>query len=389
MSVAIVAMTRPKSQQNSLAADVGDDGRFGEHNMSRSTEAQKGEFDWSETLQGVVLGSSYYLYIFVPTLAGRITDSVGAKWIAFSGTLGPCVLSALTPWAVRTLGVGALIAIRILMGGFHGFIYASLFSLYVRWFPPKERATASAALVFGGAMGSTVMNLLAGVLAETSFGWPLVFYVSAAFHVPWLLAWLYFASNTPAEHRLISNQELTFITENIPPISKRVSFLFALNIFANQSMFMPKKLTSTPWLRIILSTAVLCSLLTKMCAGFGYFLLLTKMPTYLATVFNMSLVKNGGFNAVTTMANALTSLFAAPLATFIIRKTGVPSIWVRKLFQGLAMFGPALCIGLIPLLGSNADQTTAVCLLIGSQMMYGFFTGGEWSTISDYAPNFR
>lgn len=232
MSVAIVAMTRHKPQNNSLANNISDvcavdkdDVRIPK-SILRSTEIEEGEFDWSETLQGVVLGSSYYLYIFVPTVAGRFTDSVGAKWIAFSGTLGPCVLSALTPWAVRTLGVGALIAIRTLMGGFHSFIYPSLFSLYVRWFPPKERATASAAMVFGGALGSTIMNLLAGVLAETNFGWPLVFYVAASFHVPWLLAWLYFASNTPAEHRLISNQELTFITQNIPPINKRVSLFW-------------------------------------------------------------------------------------------------------------------------------------------------------------------
>lgn len=163
------------------------------------------------------------MYIFVPTLAGRATDALGAKWIAFTGTLGPCLLSAITPIATSKLDVGALIAIRTLMGAFHGFIYPALFSLYVKWFPVKERANANAAMVFGGALGSALMNLLSGYLAETSLGWPLIFYVASSMHIPWLILWVWIASDDPQSNKIISKSELKFITDNVPRTQFSVS----------------------------------------------------------------------------------------------------------------------------------------------------------------------
>ena len=49
------------------------------------------------------------------------------------------------------------------------------------------------------------------------------------------------------------------------------------------------------------------------------------------------------------------------------------------------MIGPALCLLIITFLGCNS--TGAIVLLIVAMLVYGCFTGGEWSTISEYAPN--
>ena len=119
-------------------------------------DEEKPEFDWDGKLQGVILGSQFYLYIFVPTIAGRLTDTFGGKWVAFAGALGPAILSAITPVLTRAWGAGVLIAIRTLMGAFHGCVYPAMFSLYCRWFPTSERANANAGLSFGGGLGSTV-----------------------------------------------------------------------------------------------------------------------------------------------------------------------------------------------------------------------------------------
>lgn len=165
--------------------------------LAKTKEEAKAEFEWNEKLQvsegyllllfkictqtlfpppmqGVILGSQFYLYIFVPTLAGRATDILGGKWVAFAGTLVPALLSALTPVLTRAWGAPALITIRIMMGGMHGFVYPSLFSLYTKYFPVEERANANAGLSFGGGLGSTVMYLLAGWLVQTDIGWPMV-----------------------------------------------------------------------------------------------------------------------------------------------------------------------------------------------------------------------
>lgn len=198
MSVAIVAMTTNTTSTTSTT----------------SSNSSEPEFDWSEKLQGVILGSQFYLYIVGPTIAGSLTDRLGAKWINFAGAAVPCLLSLLTPTGVRSGGVGVLIAIRIVDGLFHSTVYASLFSLYTRWFEdPAERAIANGAMFFGGCLGSTVMYSLAGWACQTAIGWPLVYYINAALYLPWMLAWIAVVSDDPASNRLVGDRELAVIRE--------------------------------------------------------------------------------------------------------------------------------------------------------------------------------
>lgn len=174
--------------------------------------------------QGVILGSQFYLYIVIPTIAGRATDIFGGKWVAFAGALGPCILSAITPLAVRAGGgAGVLIAIRTLMGAFHGCVYPAMFSLYTKWFPVRERANANAGLSFGGGLGSTVMYLLGGWLCGTEVGWPAVFYANTVLYIPWMVLWLWCCTNDPSENRLLSEKEVQYIETHIPKATTAVS----------------------------------------------------------------------------------------------------------------------------------------------------------------------
>jgi len=189
------------------------------------------------------LGSQFYLYIIVPSIAGRITDKFGAKWVAFIGALGPCILSVITPMLTYTLRAPALIVIRTLMGGFHGCIFSAMFSLYIKWFPVKERVNANAGLVFGSSLGSAIMYLLAGWLCKTGPGWPLVFYVNTLLYLPWMVLWLYYCTNDPNDNPRISAEELEFIRTNVPQ-SKGVSLgdnhtirrLIPLNLLSRKSV---------------------------------------------------------------------------------------------------------------------------------------------------------
>lgn len=307
-------------------------------------------------MNGIILGSQYYLYAVIPPFAGRVTDRFGSKWAVFSGALGPCFLSAVTPLVTRKFDATGLIILRTLMGGFHGCVYAAMFSLYIKWFPVRERVTANAGLVFGSAFGSAIMFLLAGWLCKTSIGWPLVFYVNTVLYLPWLLLWLYYCSNEPTENKRISPEELQFILANVPP---------------SVNMKVAKKQTA-PWIAILTSIPVLCSMVTK-------------MPSFLSSIFGIPIFQNGAFNSLTTIAHGLCALLAAPASNWLIRRLRVRSILVRKAFQAVAMFGPALCFALIPSVGCNS--TAVITLLVGVMLFYGCYTGGEWTTISEYACN--
>lgn len=137
---------------------------------------------------------------------------------------------------------------------------------------------------------------------------------------------------------------------------------------------------------MIFSIPVLCSLITKMCSGFGYFLMITKLPSYLENAFQIELFKNGWVYAGTNLANGLASLLAPTIANVLMNHFGIRRLIVRKIFQSIALFGPAICLGLIPAFGSKPEPV--IVMLIMAMMLYGFFSAGEWTIISEYAPNF-
>ncbi|KAJ6225123.1 hypothetical protein RDWZM_003668 [Blomia tropicalis] len=382
MSVAIVAMTRGietesesmkkvnnqiyhcgKSNQTDTVLQMN---QFTNESISLST-INHGEFDWNQKLQGVILGSIFYLYCIVPLFAGRLTDSIGPKWITFVGLLFPCLLNAIIPFSVRLAGANALIVIQTLIGGFHGCIYPSLFSINLKWFSPNERANANAGIIAGGSFGNSIAYLISGYLSQSSIGWPLVFYVLSLLHVPWLILWLYFITNDPMKNKHVSDKELIFIKENVPP--KKV-----------RSKVRP------PWLRIMSSPTVLGSIITKCANSFGFFMLTSKMPSFLYTIFGVPIVKNGMFSALATSSTGVSSIIASILANRLITRYQIRSIIVRKLMQALSMIGPALALITITLL--ECDINSIIIIIFTGMFLYGFVTGGEFTIVSDFAPNF-
>lgn len=122
-------------------------------------------------------------------------------------------------------GSTAFIVNRILVGGFHGFTYAAMYSLFVKWFPINELATANGSLVFGGSLGGTIMSAIAGVISQY-LSWSWVFYVIAIFHVPFLIFWFILSTNEPGSNKYISTNERQYIIKNAQEKIISVSGLF-------------------------------------------------------------------------------------------------------------------------------------------------------------------
>ena len=117
-------------------------------------------------------------------------------------------------------------------------------------------------------------------------------------------------------------------------------------------------------------------------------MLLAKLPSYLDKVFGISVFQNGLFNAGTSLATGVSMAVCGPLSNYIIRKSShrISKTTVRKLFQTVALLGPALCLTIITEIGCNSGAV--VSLMITALFLYGFMTGGEWPVISEFAPDF-
>ena len=76
---------------------------------------QEGEFNWSNELQGYILGSFFYGYITTQILGGRLAERYGTKWLFGGSVLCTSALSILTPVVARWSPY-AFIVLRVLEG---------------------------------------------------------------------------------------------------------------------------------------------------------------------------------------------------------------------------------------------------------------------------------
>ena len=192
---------------------------------------QQGSYDWSESTQGIILGSYYYGYTLANIFGGRLAERWGGKWVCCFGIMIPAIFNVLTPLASK-YHVGLVIAIRIIIGAFHGLIYSALVSMYGHWIPKKERATATGLLFFGGIIGAVVSLPVSAWLCKTTIfgGWPSTFYVFSLIHLIWFVLWCWLVHDTPEFDPRISCEEKAYIRDNIDTTKLKVSFLiFNLN----------------------------------------------------------------------------------------------------------------------------------------------------------------
>ena len=76
---------------------------------------QEAEFNWSNELQGYILGAFFYGYMSTQILGGRLAERYGTKWLFGGSILISSVLSLFTPLAAKWSPY-ALIALRITGG---------------------------------------------------------------------------------------------------------------------------------------------------------------------------------------------------------------------------------------------------------------------------------
>jgi len=108
-----------------------------------------GFYEWSESLQGIILSSFYWGYIITHIPGGMLVERFGGKVLLLAGIVATGVLTCLTPVSITLGGPYLLIGNRVVMGLCQGFIYAAVFGLLSTWIPLRERTTLGVFVLSG------------------------------------------------------------------------------------------------------------------------------------------------------------------------------------------------------------------------------------------------
>ena len=135
----------------------------------------------------------------------------------------------------------------------------------------------------GGPFGTVIAMPASTYLCEYP-GWESVFYVFGAIGCLWFIVWALVIHDGPDVHPRISENEKMFLM-----VQKENTFCSSLSYFCQCSVSEGEKPRSIPWCGILSSPAVWAIAVAHVTQNFGFYVLLTELPTYLKNVLGWDL----------------------------------------------------------------------------------------------------
>ncbi|XP_014246507.1 putative inorganic phosphate cotransporter isoform X2 [Cimex lectularius] len=336
---------------------------------SNTTNTDYPTIDWNTKEKGQLLGSFFFGYFCTQIPAGVIADRYGPSKFLAVAMLFCGVATLLFPLVTLRGGYYAAYASRVLQGLGQGFLYPCVNTHMSKWAVPTERGKLFAFAFGGSQFGTIVMLGIGGYLAVGSGGWPSIYYYSGAAAVIWGILCLLFVADSPRQHNWISEEERDYIEKTFGSDSPKT-----------------KERTSPPWGDIITSRPLWALLVVHMAQNWGFWTLLTMIPSYIKGVLNFNIQENGMLSSLPYIAMWLCTLIFSALADMVNRRKWLSLNFSRKMWNSIAHYGGACALML--LFFKQTNSTEAIILLtIAVALNAGTYLGYLCNHL-DLSPNF-
>ncbi|XP_050432361.1 putative inorganic phosphate cotransporter isoform X1 [Adelges cooleyi] len=327
------------------------------------------EFDWSEKLQGHILGSFYYGYVLAQIPAGILAQKYGGKHVFGVGMFLTSVLTLLTPMAARA-GPVYLIIVRVLEGLGEGPTIPAMNTLLAQWVPINERSTIGSFVFAGNMIGTIVAQSTAGyMLKVTDDNWPLVFYTFGSIALIWYVFWNFFVYSRPSEHPSITDYELTYLERHLKGVSRN-----------------KEKVQPTPWGAMLLSGPMWGLMIGQIAHDWALFMIHTDLPKYMKSVMKFSIAETGVWSSMPHLIMWLTAILSGWLSDYLITNNKIGILKQRRLFSTIACVGPML--GTLAASYAGCDKLRVVMLFTVGMATMGFFYSSMKVNVLDLSPNY-
>ena len=310
-------------------------------NMSVAILPMAEEFKWDQTTKGIVLSSFFYGYLATQVLGGWLADRYGGKIVLGLGVLWWSIFTLLTPPAAA-VSLTVLFIARVGMGLGEGVAFPAVHNLYARWVPVHERARSVALTTSGIPLGTVGALLLTPAIVLT-WGWQAVFYCFGMLGFLWFVGWYFFAADSPETHPTIRPAEVQFIRGDAPSLVK------------NEKI---------PWGLLLSKAPVWAIIINHFCSNWGFYVILTWLPTYFKQALGADLSKIGIYSILPWLVMFLMGNVAGWIADNLL-KAGFSLTFVRKLMQSIGFLGAATFLSLIGGVTTVSQAILYMCCALG------------------------
>ncbi|CAG8574357.1 12811_t:CDS:2 [Funneliformis mosseae] len=319
------------------------------------------DFGWSSTTQGLVLSAFFVGYLTTQILGGALADKFGGKPVLAIAAATRVLFTLLTPKASE-FGLNPLIICRICVGIGEGALFPGVQSLIAKWIPAQERSRAVAVVTGSSLIGAVVGLPLATWLGSGVYGWECIFYLFGTIGVFWSLLWQIYGSSLPDQYEGISQEEIKLI-EGIGKFEDEENHVANAEDGVSQQEGVrdqhsnaedestpllvdnkknDSKLTNDiPWMLILSKKEVWALLITYFCNSWGYFIMLTWLPTYYIDHFGIDIKKLGYFAVIPYAVQGVMGFVVGTIGDHMIHKVKFRVITIRRIAQSIGSFGVA------------------------------------------------
>lgn len=325
------------------------------------------EFDWNEETKSTILSSFFWGYVVTQIPAGQMAQRVGPKILLLFSLAICSTLAILTPLCAHIGGSKLVMGLRIIQGLSQGFIFPSTHTMLSKWAPASERGRLGTYCYAGAQFGTVIMLAISGVLASSSMGWPGIFYISGAAGLLWSVLWYIFGGNSPSEHGSISAEEREFIESSLGRHDHS------------------KKIV-TPWKAIFTSAPMIALIIAHSCHNWGFWTLLTEMPTYMKNVLGLDIKKNALLSSLPYLVMWILSMVFSPISDFLINRHYLSRVVSRKLFNSIGLWIPMVALLGLAFVPKGGTDLAVTLLTLAVGINSATYLGFQVNHI-DLAPN--
>jgi ACS family glucarate transporter-like MFS transporter len=331
-------------------------------NISIAGSSLAAAYQLSNVQLGWVFSAFLAGYAIFQTIGGRLADRLGPRRVLAGGVVWWGIFTALTASVPSGIG-GALllfIAIRFLLGAGEAVVYPASNKFVARWIPQSERGIANGWIFAGVGAGAGLSPLLI-TYVMLRYGWKSSFWLCAIIGLIAGTVWFIIARDSPSDHPAVSESELAFIRQGLPPESSKGT-----------------KTALISWGTVIRSKDVLAITLSYFSFGYVAWIFFSWFYIYLAQVRNLNLKASAFYAMLPFLAMAA----CCPLGGWI-------SDWLTRLYgprigrcylaaAAIALAGVFLVIGA----EVHSAQLASVVLAGGAGALY-LSQSSFWSVTSD------
>jgi len=381
------------------------------------------EFHYTETIKGQIASAVSYGYAAAILPIGLAVSVTSPKALMLGG-VGLWSLATLgTPWMAGLTSTGGdaataaallpLLVIRAGMGAAEAVVLPTMQRILSNWVPPDKKSTVLSIVISGFQLGTVVAYLVSPLILDffsgldggpaNTPGWRGMFYFYGLLGLLWIVPWSLFARDAPEStvdvedceeilvNTMIEDDASLVLNECPVPDDAEANTTTTTSAAATASAhFQGAKtlLLSAPWSDFVKSPGVWAMTLAHAAKNWELYNLLAWTPTFFNEQYGLNVKESAFFSVLPSICGIVGGLTAGNAADFILVKLAdsdsngdyskIAAVkkrtQVRKLFQSIALLGPAACLYLLSDLPERAS--TAQILLGGAVGLQAFDSAG-------------